>query len=1026
MKRRLSSLPLVKKLVIAFLVGGLVPMLILGLVSLNNANDTIRTQVSNQLLAVRDQKSHEIARYFDVIRKQATVLASEPAIVAAALQLPDAFRDYARETELDPQEIAKLREELNHYYNQQFGTEFARLNNGIKPDMRTPLQQLDDASVVMQHSYISANPNPLGSKHLLDAAAIDTRYNRMHARLHELLRPYVEKFGYYDAFIADASSGLLVYSVFKELDFATSLKNGPYADSNLGAAFRKGLTLQQNASVMVDFDHYRPSYDAPASFVAAPIVSNGKTIALLILQIPINHINTIMTDRSGMGETGESYLVGPNQLMRSDSFLSPQFHTVIASFRNPDKGKVDTEATRRALAGESGVDTIIDYNGNPVVSAYSTVDLGDFRWAVLAEQDVAEAFAPERSLLLSTLLTAGLCTAALIGLGLYLSRLIAHPINQVAAVLKTVSTRGDFTVRAKTSSTDEVGQMAQAFNDFLQTLGESFRQINEVLTAVSDGNTRVRVNDAYMGDIAALAQGVNSAIAKINDFQDQQKLAAAKLQQSALALEEKVNESAEMARLANVEAERANRIKQALDVASTSVMMTDAQNNITYTNAALDSMMREYEADIRKALPQFRANALMGANMDQFHRNPQHQRNIIGNLHGTHEAQISVGDRTFRLTANPILQDNRRVGTVVEWKDRTAELRIEAEIDRIVEQASAGDFNTHLNLDGRTGFFLSLSRGLNRMIDVTRNALTDVTKIMERVAQGDLTQKVEKGYTGLFGQLKDDVNSTIARLEEVIGNIMESANTISSGAAEVAVGMNDLSSRTEQQAASLEETASSMDQMTSAVKASNEHAQNATRYAQEAERAAVQGGEVVQQAIDSMQSINAASRRIADIIGVIDGIAFQTNLLALNAAVEAARAGEQGRGFAVVAAEVRNLAQRSGNAAREIKTLIKDSLEKVDNGSRLVNQSGDTLTSIVKAVEEVAVFVKTIANASQEQTSGITQVNTAVAQMDQMTQQNSALVEEVTAAGVTMADQAQKMSAELSFFNVRKNSGAAH
>src|SRR3990167_8272058 len=611
MKRWLTSLPIAKKLVSAFLIGGLLSMLILGVVSLNNANDTIRAQVSSQLQAVRDQKAHEVARYFDWIRNQAAVLAADPAVVSAARQLPDAFRDYASESRLGPQEIARLREELGHYYDQQFGEEFARQNTGVKPDMSTALRQLDDASVVLQHSYIPANPHPLGSKHLLDTATAETRYNRIHARLHERLRHYVEKFGYYDAFIADASSGLLVYSVFKELDFATSLKNGPYTDTNLGKAFRKGITLPPHTTTIADFENYRPSYDAPASFVAAPIVSNGKTIALLMLQISINNINLIMTDRNSMGKTGESYLVGPDQLMRSDSFLSPQFRTVITSFRNPDKGKVNTLAAQRALAGESGVDTIVGYNGNAVVSAFSSVDLRDFHWTILAEQDVAEAFAPAHTLLQTSLLTAGLCAAALIVLGLQFSGLISRPISQIVTVLKTVSTTGDFTVRAHARGTDEVGQMARAFNDFLQTLGDSFHQINEVLTSVGNGNTDARVKSQFMGDIATLAQGVNSTIAKINEFQIEQKQAAEKLQQSALSVEAKARESAELARLASAEAERANRIKQALDVASTSVMMADAENNIIYTNAALDNMMSEYESDIRKALPQFRANALM-------------------------------------------------------------------------------------------------------------------------------------------------------------------------------------------------------------------------------------------------------------------------------------------------------------------------------------------------------------------------------------------------------------------------------
>lgn len=1019
MKGWLQSLPLSKKLILGFLLAGLVPMSILAAVSMTNANRSIETQVSNQLQAVRDLKAHEITRYFETLRNQAATLATDPAVIEAATQLPVAFREYASDAQLAHTEIVALRRELEQYYRDGFGAEYRRQNSGLNVDMTNELNRLDDASIVMQHSYISANANPLGSKHLLDTAGADTRYNRLHLRLHAMLRPYVEKFGFYDVFIVEASTGMVVYSTFKEVDFATSLKDGAYANTSIGEAYRKGLQLSAGGTTLVDFRNYRPSYDAPASFVATPITADNKTVALLMLQIPISRINAIMTDRSGMGQTGETYIVGPDHLMRSDSFLEPRFHTVVNSFRNPDKGQVNTQATALAFKGNAAVEELLDYNGNPVVSAYTGIDLGDFQWALLAEQDVAEAFAPARALLRSTIINAALCSIALSVLGWLFSRLIADPVHEVARVLTNVGHSGNFSLRAKVTSTDEVGKMATAFNDFIGVLGSAFQQINQVLEAVGKGSFDAKVRSEFNGDIASLAAGVNTTISKINEFQVEQKLANEKLQQSTLEIESRARESAELACTARSEAEKANRVKQALDVASTCVMMADADNTIIYTNYALSSMMRDVESDIRKVLPQFSADALVGTNMDTFHRTPTHQRSILAGMNGTYETQIKVGPRTFRLIANPILHDSKRIGTVVEWNDRTAELHVEAEIDQLVEAASNGDFRKQLDLTGQKGFFLSLGRKLNSMVEITRNALTDVTRVMEKVAQGDLTHTVEKNYVGLFGQLKDDVNNTISRLQEVISNIVESANTVSRGAAEIAHGMNDLSTRTEQQAASLEETAASMNEMTSSVKNSSNTAHKVADLSTQAEQRASEGGEVVRQAMVSMQSISDASKRIADIIGVVDEIAFQTNLLALNAAVEAARAGEQGRGFAVVAAEVRNLAQRSGQAAREIKSLINDSLEKVEGGRVLVNQSGATLASIVKAVEEVRIMVQDMAQSSGEQANGISQVNLAVADMDTMTQQNSALVEEVNAAGSSMSEQAELMASELSFFVVK-------
>ncbi len=461
-----------------------------------------------------------------------------------------------------------------------------------------------------------------------------------------------------------------------------------------------------------------------------------------------------------------------------------------------------------------------------------------------------------------------------------------------------------------------------------------------------------------------------------------------------------------------------SRVKQALDNVSANVMIADEGYNIIYMNDSIVGMMRTAEADIRTQLTGFDTTRLMGANIDIFHKNPAHQRGMLDKLSSTHKGEIVVGGRTFRLIANPIVVDGNRIGTVVEWADRTAEVAIEGEIDAMVEAASSGDFTQQINLDDKDGFFENLSQGLNNLVSTVEVALNDVLRMLGAMAKGDLTERITRDYSGSFGQLKNDANETANKLTEVIGNIRSSSSAIMSAANEIAQGNADLSQRTEEQASSLEETASSMEEMTSTVKQSAENAVEANQLSDEAQDKAVQGGEVVSRAVSAMDDINTSSKKISDIIGVIDEIAFQTNLLALNAAVEAARAGEQGRGFAVVAGEVRNLAQRSAGAAKEIKELIRDSQNKVGDGTQLVNESGETLQDIVNAVEKVSSMMKEISEAAQEQTSGIDQVNTAISQMDDMTQQNAALVEEASAAGEAMAEQARGMNSMMDFFVV--------
>lgn len=475
---------------------------------------------------------------------------------------------------------------------------------------------------------------------------------------------------------------------------------------------------------------------------------------------------------------------------------------------------------------------------------------------------------------------------------------------------------------------------------------------------------------------------------------------------------------------ARTEAERkvaneALRIKVALDVTSNSVMVADPNGVIVYCNAAVLEMMRVAEADIRKDLPSFRADSILGSNFDIYHKNTAHQRSLLAGLKGMHREQMIVGGRTFKLVASPVVNErNERLGTVVEWTDRTAEVAVEEEVSSIIAAAASGDFSRRIDASEMSGFFRQISTGINDLLEVNSRALGDVGAMLTRLSQGDLTRKIDTEYQGVLGRLKDDANVTVDNLQEIIFSIKSATDAINTAAQEIASGNQDLSGRTEQQASSLEETASSMEQLTSTVKQNADNARQANELASSAQRVAEKGGQVVGQVVETMGAIHQASNRISDIISVIDGIAFQTNILALNAAVEAARAGEQGRGFAVVATEVRNLAQRSAAAAKEIKSLISDSVEKVQTGGRLVDQAGQTMGEVVASIQRVAKIMSDISYASREQTAGIEQVGLAVGQMDEMTQQNAALVEQAAAAAESLEEQARNLAESVAVFRL--------
>ncbi|MDH5821418.1 Cache 3/Cache 2 fusion domain-containing protein, partial [Luteimonas sp. RD2P54] len=379
------------------------------------------------------------------------------------------------------------------------------------------------------------------------------------------------------------------------------------------------------------------------------------------------------------------------------------------------------------------------------------------------------------------------------------------------------------------------------------------------------------------------------------------------------------------------------RVRTALDNVTANVMIADSDRRIVFVNRSLLSMLSGVETDLRRDLPHFRANELIGGSIDLFHRHPEHQARILDGLHGTHRAQIRVGGRTMRFVINPVVDDDGdRQGFVVEWADRTIEVEIEEEIAAIVGAAATGDLSGRVRLEGKEGFFGQLAERINALLGNATDGLGHVQRMLRALAEGDLGHRIEVELSGVYGEMKADANRTAEQLAEIVGRIRQASSAINTASTEIASGNSDLSRRTEQQAANLEETAASMEELTSTVKQNAEHARQANQLANGAASVASQGGEIVGQVVTTMRDIEQSSRRIADIISVIDGIAFQTNILALNAAVEAARAGEQGRGFAVVASEVRSLAQRSAGAAKEIKGLIEDSVGKVGDGSALV------------------------------------------------------------------------------------------
>jgi len=509
------KMKLKSKLLAAFVIVGIIPFAVLAIVSTNKAGHALSKQAFDQLVSIRDIKKGQVERYLQTIKNQAITLSEDGMIVSAMTKLDYAFDAYSDENHWGPEKLRELRSKLAGYYTNEFGRKYSQENNGHSPDVERILGRLDNAAVALQYSYIKANPNPLGSKDKLDKALDITPYSQVHGQVHPKIRDYLKKFGYYDIFLVQPETGRVVYTVFKELDFATSLVDGPYADTGLGEAFR----LAQAASdpdfvAFTDFKPYYPSYEAPAGFVASPIFAGDQKVGILIFQFPLDTLNGIMKERTGMGKTGETYLVGSDMLMRSDSFLDSENHSVIASFRNPEKGKVDTQASRAALKGDTGEKIVMDYNGNPVLSAFTPMTFDDLHWALLAEIDKAEAFAAVGQLHRVAWIVGILGVAAMVVLALLIAQSIVRPVKAVVNTLTELAQgHGDLTVRLPAAGGDEVGDLSRRFNEFMEKLHAMVRDIVKGVQTLSSSFTELSAISQQMSTSADQTSSKSGTVA---------------------------------------------------------------------------------------------------------------------------------------------------------------------------------------------------------------------------------------------------------------------------------------------------------------------------------------------------------------------------------------------------------------------------------------------------------------------------------------------------------------------------------
>ena len=528
------------------------------------ATETAVALTMERLAATRDNTKEHMQSYFGVMENQVVVLAQMRTTINAIQSMREGFFNYTMEAS-DWLKDKNLEGSLKDYYQNEFARVYRKNNDGKNADMNALLENTNFTTKALQFSFISNNPNPLGEKHLLDRGDNDATYSRLHEHFHPQFREYLNRFGYYDIFLVDAKSGMVIYSVYKELDFATSLKDGAFSNSGLGQAYKAGLQQSKGEFAIVDFAPYFPSYEAPAAFLSTPIFDNGKLEGVLVFQMPVDRINNIMTHNqawkhSGYGDSGETYLVGEDKKMRSLSrFLVEQpeeYFKAIATQINEDLlaqirlkntslglQPVKTESVAKGLLGQTGNTLIADYRGEEVYSAYAPLNVNGLNWVIVSEIDKSEALAPARQLksiiLLQGLLVLGVVIILGGGIGFWFALHIGKPIDHTTDTLKNIAEgEGDLTLRLDNHRSDEMGLLAKFFNQFAETIREFIASLSSMTNELTESSTN-------------LEQIANNTHSAINEQHQQTTQIAASIAQMTSTIEEVAQNTQQAADIAH-------------------------------------------------------------------------------------------------------------------------------------------------------------------------------------------------------------------------------------------------------------------------------------------------------------------------------------------------------------------------------------------------------------------------------------------------------------------------------------------
>ncbi|WP_339112944.1 methyl-accepting chemotaxis protein [Thioclava sp. GXIMD2076] len=887
-------------------------------------------------------------------------------------------------------------------------------------DFQNSWTRLGDGAADQIHSaYVTDNAYRAEDRWKLNGSSDGSLYTKRHEKYHPLLLQMAQRAGFSDIFVVSAEGDIL-YSIEKADDFATNIIDGPFAGSNVGMLLQQALKASTENPLVSDASMHSADHSGTLSyFMAAPILDRaGEVKGALAFEIPLSGLDAILADNRGLQETGQSYLVTDD--------LKYQNNLRLADGPTVMKTAPDNAAIQGALAGQNGVSEIKSVlSDRDVTAAYVPINLFNHKAALVVEQGNSELFAPILKLAESMSLHGGLVLLALIGLAWWMARGLSKPLLGLKATMDKLAAK-DFDITVPfTRRKDEVGKMAVALEDFQLALATAEAASLDVTlkgAAFNAGSSSMMMADTDF-NISYVNPAMTELIAtRLDDFHvlDPSITADSMVGRSIdtfhknpQRIRDFLSDSANLPYSANL------KIGQAQFALGISEVIMPGEGRIGYVVEwrdvteigisravlkALDSAQMLGEGGLDGRITHVNQNYCdaVGISADEFIGQP------FVDVTDTVDSELTMADVAQRVVGDGVsVTGTWRIYTK-DGREAISEGIISPVHDEMGEVVKIIFIGSDVTAARKA---LAASAEASRQMTLRQTKVVEALRVgLKSLSDGNLTSQISERLGDEYEELRGDFNTAVDRLADAMRIVIDNAVAIDNEAREISNAAEDLSRRTEQQAATLEETAAALDQLTSSVASASDGINEADLIVMQARKDAESSGQVVQQAVEAMGEISESSQKISKIISVIDDIAFQTNLLALNAGVEAARAGEAGRGFAVVASEVRALAQRSSEAAREIDGLITASSDQVNRGVGLVGQAGNALETILRSVSDIAERVGRIATSAKEQASGLSEINTSVNQLDQVTQHNAAMFEETTAASQSLSQSANALN----------------